>query len=142
MKSNPTIDLVRFVCRCAMKPRSARHLHVGRPGEQPMVIEVLLLLLVFLAFLNAWATLGIFKDQTFSRGQRTAQIAFVWLVPLLGALLAFAIKDAEPKTSTGRYSEEPEPPDDDIEISHKYFTRDEQATERDSPSVGEVADGD
>ncbi len=58
--------------------------------------------IISLAALNAYASLRCNKGALSSRGQRAAQIAFIWLVPLLGAALALRLLRNEPENNTGR----------------------------------------
>jgi len=55
-------------------------------------------LLIALALLNTWATFVILRDTAYSKGQRAAQVEFVWFVPGMGAALAIYLKrkDVEP----------------------------------------------
>ncbi|MBI4998933.1 MAG: hypothetical protein HZC22_18940 [Rhodocyclales bacterium] len=83
-----------------------------------MAIALAGLLIVAIALLNAWATRAILGDHFSTAAQRAAQIAFVWLIPILGALFAlhFMRKDEEP--SEWRYREIPNPGDDLVSSTH------------------------
>jgi H+/Cl- antiporter ClcA len=50
-------------------------------------ILISLVLLFGLVGLNAYASVLIARDKTKQPGQRIAQTVFVWLIPILGALL-------------------------------------------------------
>ncbi len=63
------------------------------------------LVLLVLVLLNAWATRAVLLDGLSSRSQRAAQIAFVWLVPLIGALLALYLKRGQSEAPSGKYRE-------------------------------------
>ena len=64
-------------------------------------MEMVLVGLVFLAAFNSWVSSRIMQDDLSTKSQRTAQVAFVWLVPLLGALLALHLLKKEPEPSSG-----------------------------------------
>jgi hypothetical protein len=70
------------------------------------------LVLLVLALLNAWATRAVLLDGLSSRSQRAAQITFVWLVPLIGALLTLYLKRGHSEAPSGRYREDRELGDD------------------------------
>lgn len=59
-----------------------------------------------LAALNVYASRRCWRDDLSSRGQRVAQVAFVWLVPLLGAALALNLLRKAPEGGSGRYDPE------------------------------------
>jgi hypothetical protein len=63
--------------------------------------------LVALIAFNAYASRQCYRDAYSSRGQRWAQIAFIWVVPLIGAALALRLLQSEPERSSGTYSGEP-----------------------------------
>ncbi len=71
-----------------------------------MVLELFIALLVMFAALNAWATRAVFRDELSSREQRIGQLAVVWFVPVLGALLTLYLKRRELESSNGCYREE------------------------------------
>jgi|GEM_PF-4375036 len=41
--------------------------------------------------LNAYASFTIFKSQEVARSKKRAQLLFVWLIPILGAIIALAV---------------------------------------------------
>lgn len=59
-----------------------------RITEDGLAMEMVLVGLVFLVALNSWISFRIMQDDLSTKSQRTAQVAFVWLIPLIGALLA------------------------------------------------------
>jgi hypothetical protein len=63
-----------------------------------MAIAYAVIVLGSLAALNLWATAKVLRDRDASRGQRAAQAAVVWLLPVVGALLVIRLKgdDADP----------------------------------------------
>lgn len=102
-----------------------------------MAIALAGLLVVALALLNAWATRAILGDQLSTAAQRAAQIAFVWLIPILGALFAlhFMRKDEEP--AEGRYREIPNPGDDMVSSTHGFRAgRDKVGSDSSGPTEG------
>lgn len=97
-----------------------------------MALEIMGGILVVLVLLNAWATRVVLRDDLASQEQRAAQIAFVWLIPFLGALLTLHMKRTAPERSFGRYSEPPDPGDD-----FGYSTRRHRKTDKATESEGE-----
>lgn len=78
-----------------------------------MTIEILLV--AFLAAVvigvNLKATILVCRDSLSEPAQRWAQMALVWLLPVLGALVVFAVhRPAE--RHPGKYREPPDPGDD------------------------------
>lgn len=69
-------------------------------------------IVVVVIILNAWTTRFVLRDHLASPGQRVAQIAFVWLLPLFGALLTLHLKRMEPEPPSGHYAETPHLGDD------------------------------
>lgn len=68
---------------------------------------IFLIVLVALIALNIYASRQSYRDTLSPRGQRLGQIAFIWLVPVIGAVLALRLTSNEPEQSTGTYREEP-----------------------------------
>lgn len=106
-----------------------------------MALELIFIVLLLLLPLNAWATQAVLRDALSSREQRIAQIVFVWLVPLIGALLTLYLKRAELEPPTGRYREEPDP-GDDFSHSRPRTRRNNETSESDQPSSVEGAESD
>jgi hypothetical protein len=69
------------------------------------------LLVLVLLVLNWYASQRCFRDPLISSGQRAAQLAIVWLVPVLGALTVIALSRNTSERSTGKYRENPDPGD-------------------------------
>jgi hypothetical protein len=67
---------------------------------------ILLIGLIALIALNAYATRQCYRDAGSSGGQRLSQIAFIWVVPVVGAVLALRLLRNEPEQSTGTYPAE------------------------------------
>src|SRR4051812_23449661 len=76
------------------------------------MFEMMMAMLVAIAALNLWATWLVFGDNLASWGQRLAQFAFVWLVPVIGALITLHLKRKEPERGSGTYREIPDAGDD------------------------------
>ncbi|MHB1237030.1 MAG: hypothetical protein ACYCY7_05665 [Gallionella sp.] len=71
-------------------------------------MEIILIIgFAALIALNAYASRQCYRDILSSRGQRLAQVAFIWVVPVFGAVLALRLLRHEPEQSTGSYREEP-----------------------------------
>jgi len=66
-------------------------------------MAVVALILATIVGLDVMATRAILRDDLSERRQRLAQIALVWLFPLLGALLVLALY-REPKKAFGTYA--------------------------------------
>ena len=67
---------------------------------------VLTIGLVALVDLNVYASFRCYRNALSSLGQRLAQIAFIWTVPLFGAALALRLLSGEPEKSAGVYPAE------------------------------------
>jgi hypothetical protein len=52
------------------------------------------LILVFAA-VNVWATLRVVRDQLLSTSQRSAQLALIWLLPVLGVLFVLMFRPSD-----------------------------------------------
>ena len=61
--------------------------------------------------MNSWATLLIWRDVFSERRQRVVQLLMVWLLPILGSLIVFAVHRSAEKPSR-KYQEPPDPGDD------------------------------
>lgn len=72
-----------------------------------MEIVSYLIVLALLA-LNWYASRRCINDPLNSRGQRLAQLAAVWLVPILGPLTVIALSRNAPEASNGKYREVPD----------------------------------
>lgn len=105
-----------------------------------MALELMGSLVVVLSLLNAWATCAVLRDQLSSPRQRAAQVAFVWLAPIVGALLTFYLKRKEPKALVDRYGEAPDP-GDDFAMSHQSYRNIETRIEGCDSSSGEGPSG-
>jgi hypothetical protein len=67
---------------------------------------VLTIGLIALVILNVYASIRCYQNALSSFGQRLAQIACIWLVPLLGASLTLRLLNDETEKSSGMYPEE------------------------------------
>ncbi len=88
-------------------------------------------LLAATLLLSILATRAILRDTGQPPAQSRAQIAFVWLVPLLGALLTLYLKRAESKALPGGYPKETDA-GDDFGFSAQEYRRASRAIESDS----------
>lgn len=109
--------------------------------EDMVALELTGGILIALALLNAWTTRAVLQDDLSSQGQRAAQIAFVWLVPFLGALLTLHLKRKQPEPSSGRYREEPDP-GDDFGYSRPRHRRTEESAEAEGSGSAEGGSSD
>jgi hypothetical protein len=58
--------------------------------------------LLLLTILNMYASIKFYRDVFPSRNQRVAQIAFIWLLPILGAALILRLLRNESQQSIGK----------------------------------------
>jgi hypothetical protein len=101
------------------------------------------LVLLVLALLNAWATRAVLLDGLSSRNQRAAQITFVWLVPLIGALLTLYLKRGQSEAPSGKYREDRELGDDYGYLRpHLHLRRTDTTRLSESAGSGETATSD
>ena len=68
-----------------------------------MILDALVVLVAVLVVLNAWVTWRAIHDDLNTGVQRFAQIALVWIIPFLGALLVLHLQRQHPERSSGRY---------------------------------------
>jgi hypothetical protein len=79
---------------------------------ETVIAYVYVLIAVWLA-MNAWATSVVIRDPYSERRQKAFQLAAVWLVPIFGLILVFALH-RKPEPPTGTYRQSQVPPWDDI----------------------------
>jgi hypothetical protein len=72
-----------------------------------VVVTAVIMFVCVIAGLNIWSTVEILRDDGSSRVQKMAQISFVWLVPILGALLALYLVRQNVMPSAGTYPKRP-----------------------------------
>jgi hypothetical protein len=77
---------------------------------QKELLFVVALALVALAA-NVWATVLVMRDSLSEPSQRMAQLLMVLLLPIVGAVIVFAVHRSVEKPS-GKYKEPPDPGDD------------------------------
>jgi hypothetical protein len=77
-----------------------------------MIIEAFLAILIAIGLVNAWVTARVLGDGLSSLGQRVAQIALVWLLPAVGAMIVLNLQRRHGEKGSGRYREIPEAGDD------------------------------
>ena len=76
-----------------------------------MIMTLVVAITLILLGLNVFATILVRRDEFSEKAQRRAQMLFVWLVPLIGAIAIWGMYRSEEK-SPGRYREIAEPDDD------------------------------
>lgn len=69
---------------------------------------VFLLLLVLIVLVNVYVTIVVLRSELYERPQKLLQCTFIWLVPLLGAGLAYAIVRQRPEKGAESYPTESE----------------------------------
>lgn len=99
-----------------------------------------LISLGLLLALNLWATTVVARDGLSSWGQRAAQIAIVWALPLLGALLVLHLSKERPHKPRGRYPETREQGEDDWPTRRRPRTGDEVGGGTESTMEGDAND--
>jgi hypothetical protein len=75
------------------------------------VIELLIAVACAIVAFNLFVSLRVLRDDL-PPLQRGGQLAVVWLVPILGALLAFTLQQKSLTRGSGRYPAEPNAGDD------------------------------
>lgn len=76
-----------------------------------MELALVVLLLLPLIAANWVATRLVLRDEVISRKQRIAQVFLVWLLPIIGAVLVFAVH-RRTEAPSRKYREAPDPGDD------------------------------
>jgi hypothetical protein len=95
-----------------------------------VIIETLATMLVAIGLLDAWVTWRIIGDGLSSSRQRAAQIALVWLLSMLGALIVLNLQRRNPENGSGRYREIPDA-GDDLAYSRQSFKKLDDAIDGD-----------
>jgi hypothetical protein len=106
-----------------------------------VVVTLILVILLALVLLNAWATWRILQDDLSSLGQRVAQTAFVWLIPFVGGSLAIYLKRRDLESHLGAYPE-PRYPGDDFGGSGAGYRHTTNALESDTATSDGAASSD
>jgi hypothetical protein len=70
-----------------------------------VIVEIIIVICAAIVGLDIWASWRIFRDDLSSWAQRWGQLAFVWLVPLIGALVTLQLQKKEPERGSGEYRE-------------------------------------
>lgn len=73
---------------------------------------ILIVILVALAVLNVYVSVRCYRNALSSLGQRLAQVAFIWTVPLFGAALALRMLPNKRERSAGKHPLEARSEDD------------------------------
>lgn len=76
-----------------------------------MDIALILLVAVVPLWLNLKATAAVARDDLSQRPQKTAQLLFVWLVPLIGAIVVLGVH-RRPEAPSRKYRDPPDAGDD------------------------------
>ena len=77
-----------------------------------MILDALWYLLIGIAVPNLHVSWKVLRDEATSPKQRAGQVAVVWVVPLLGALLTLYLKRDQQEEASRKYREVPDPGDD------------------------------
>jgi hypothetical protein len=86
-----------------------------------MDVAIALSVLAVLVVANCLATRVVVRDPYTERLQKVFQLLAVWLAPVFGAILVFALH-RKPEKPTGQYRESRDPPLDDFTTS-RYVGR-------------------
>lgn len=74
-------------------------------------MDLIVAIALVLLCLNVFATFLIQRDEYSEKSQRIAQLLFVWLLPVIGAIAIWGMYRSQ-ETSPGTYRDIPEPDDD------------------------------
>lgn len=91
---------------------------------------VLLLILAVFACMNVDATVAVRRDEYSEPQQKVWQVIFIWIIPLLGALVLLAVH-RKPEKPSGTYRRADDGIGDDFGSRRPF-----------SKSIGDVLDGD
>ena len=94
-----------------------------------MISEVVIAMLAVIAVLNVWVTWRAVGDALSTVGQQAAQIALIWLLPVIGALLVLRLQRRQPEQGSGNYQPVPDA-GDDFAYSRQSFKQLDRALER------------
>ena len=72
--------------------------------------------LVTVLWLNIKATTAVLRDDLSDRNQRLMQLALVWLLPVIGAVIVLAVNRPAEKASR-KYRDAPEPKPDNAPVT-------------------------
>ncbi len=70
------------------------------------MLETLSAIILVLLAANLWVSVLVFRDEFPSGAQRFGQLAIVWFLPFIGALLVFTTQRKTQERGTGQYPEE------------------------------------
>ncbi|HEY8943506.1 MAG TPA: hypothetical protein VIM73_04550 [Polyangiaceae bacterium] len=65
-----------------------------RPSMERGVVFTGILLLAAVAF-QVWVTVRVFRSRLYEPAQKSAQAKLIWLLPVLGAIIAFSVLTTE-----------------------------------------------
>jgi hypothetical protein len=103
-----------------------------------MINEVVVAMLAVIAVLNAWVTWRALRDALSTGGQRAAQIALIWLLPVMGALLVLRLQRRQLEQGSGKYRPVPDA-GDDLAYSRQSFKQlDRALDEQPGGSAGDA----
>jgi len=90
----------------------------------PFLILMLFAVLAAIVAANLLATLRIIRCDFDSKAQRTAQLVFVWCLPVIGAVVVFSLTRAKLEPHAGRYPKKKEEPEDVAVAQPDYSSSD------------------
>ena len=76
------------------------------------MVVLFTVIILAIAGLAIWASWRVFADDLSTPGQRWAQFAFVWLVPIVGPIIAIHLKRKAPERGSCTYRDLPDTVDD------------------------------
>ncbi|MBS1160868.1 MAG: hypothetical protein H6R15_3287 [Proteobacteria bacterium] len=90
----------------------------------PLLITMLFAAFAVIVAANLLATLRIIRCDFDSTAQRAAQLAFVWCLPVIGAVIVFFLTRANLEPHAGCYPKKKEEPDDVVVAQPDYSSSD------------------
>jgi hypothetical protein len=105
-----------------------------------MALALLGFVFAAILILNALATHAVLTDELSTHKQRAGQIAVIWLMPLVGALLTLRLKRKEPEKPLGRYREPPDAGDDFGYAHRRRRDKDDAEVQSSEPADGGAND--
>ena len=97
------------------------------------MIEAIAMVGIILTLLNVWVSRRVLGDELSSETQHLAQLAFVWLVPIIGALVTIQIQRKNVERFTGGTSGSRDIADDWDAVNMRSASSSSQAADNVAP---------
>jgi glucan phosphoethanolaminetransferase (alkaline phosphatase superfamily) len=101
-----------------------------------MIVEVFVTVLFLICIFNGWVTRRVFQDGLSSTSQRIAQVALVWLVPAVGALVVLTSSAGTARKAQGATAIHPIP--EMTSATHVWSLETQASQTRSSASSSEL----